>query len=292
MSDYFDYDAYVPSTGGGEQNPLKQGEKVSVLILGTEFPTAHRKAVEEKNKSIIAENESLGIDAPLTELSFKEGGMSLSCAILSREGVDVWGDNVVKPTTFRPFISIQSLPPAQTLEKKWSAHCKGLKNIAPDGGLNIGYILPNPFPAKNWDTGVIDEGKEALRVSAWSDVVDWYNNASEELCQEWHYKKLAQRLLLLDAEAEKLVKPQTGLVFEATISRKEGSQFFDIQRFSWNNDLRKWNVHGELYLLNSISNLMEEKAAQIAFIKTQEMLQRSNRSQQPQTQVAEDEVPF
>lgn len=289
----FDFDSAPPTR---EYNTIADGELVRCLVLDFGYPTAYLKTLAEENKAAKEQAENLGLDFEEKKPSFKEGGVMAKVAIIYRfdkkEAVFGTGKTPVQPD-YSCYTQISMMPPTVIYKKMWSSFTKGLMNVKKDGTFWISSILPNTFEAKNWETGALDPAKEEARQKEWDNIIRSYNELTEEEAHLWLLRKLSARFLFAVERPEGygIIKPTTGLVFEAKVRRKDKSYLFDLQRFEWDKDVKQYTVYG-----NPFAYIDEESvklATQIIAEREIKALQREQAKAETQAKEAvEDEVPF
>lgn len=243
--------------GGSSEGQLENEQLVRCIMLDFGYTSQNVKNIQILNDEAERQAAELGIDAVRHESTFKEGGVMGKVAILQKQvnggWVDTFGidkkDGLIEPS-YATYTQITMLSLPLIYSNRWSLFTKGLNYIDKDGKPRIKGFLPATFPAKDWTTGIVDEDKEATRVQEWQDQLKIYSNLSEEQAHNYLLKHLAQRFILVEKKDDapgRLMRPRTGVLFEARIRRKDGSRLFDLERFTWNKAKEQYDVYGTLY---------------------------------------------
>lgn len=301
MSNVIDFETFefdAQATTGGTNDGIANGEIVKCIILDFGYPSSYLASLKEENEKAKKDAEDMGLDFEEKKPSFKDGGIMAKVAVLERldthEKVFRIGDNdeYVEPS-YTCYTQISMVPPHVVFTKKWSSFGKGLINLKADGSLYIGNIIPSAFEAQDFATKVVIEDKEQERLASWKSLIDSYTQMTELQAHQWLLKALAQRFLL-SHKGEKgfaLLKPQTGVVFQARVRRKEGSRLFDLERFQWNGDRKQYDIFG------STSAYIDEEsvdiASQIIGVRESNRLKRETaKAVKQEKEKVLDEVPF
>ncbi len=291
----FDFD------GGSsvKHDGIANGELVKCIILDFGFPSAYLKALEEENKAAKQNADDLGLDFEEKKPCYKDGGIMAKVAIIERldtqEKVFILNDKdeFVEPA-YACYTQISMLPPSVIYKNQWSSFTKGLLNVKQDGSLYIGNITPSAYLAQDFETKVLDVAKEEERQKAWDALLKMYKELPEDKAAAWLLRSLASRFLLSHRGTNgqfALLKPQTGVVFEARVRRKDNSRLFDLERFQWNKDKRQWDVFGktEAYVDDESVDI----ATQIIGVREVNRIKReTEKVTKKEKEKVLDEVPF
>lgn len=291
----FDFDGGSTAKHGGIAN----GELVKCILLDFGYPSAYLKTLEEENKAAKQNADDLGLDFEEKKPSFKDGGIMAKVAITERldshEKVFILNDKdeFVEPS-YACYTQISMLPPTVIYKNGWSSFTKGLLNVKQDGSLYIGNITPSAYIAQDFETKVLDVAKEEERQKNWDSLIQMYTALPEDKALSWLLKSLASRFLLSHRGTNgqfALLKPQTGVVFEARVRRKENSRLFDLERFQWNKDKRQWDVFGKTEAF--VDDESVDIATQIIGVREVSRLKReTEKVVKKEKEKVLDEVPF
>lgn len=285
----FEFDSTPPR----ESNSINNGELVRCLVLDFGHPTSYLKALAEENKTAKGQADSLGFDYEEKKPSFKDGGIMAKVAVVYRidnkQPVFGTAKTPVQPS-YSCYSQITMLPPSVIYEKGWSSFTKGLMNVKKDGSFVIGGILPSAFPAIDWNTKQPDPAKEKERKSKWQEILEAYQEMTEEQAHLWLLRRLAQRFLFVSETSEhhSLLKPTTGLVFEARVRKKDGSFMFDFERFQWDKETKQYVIYGNPFAYIDQESI--EIATNIIAEREVQALQREHAKAQKEEEY--DDIPF
>lgn len=291
--EYFEREAPEYSGSG-----LKDGDTVRCIVLDRGLSSKGLKDLDAKNEAEAELAKKQGIDPDLIAPTSKNCGIEFNVAIthiLGDEPQSLWtsADGRVCEPRFNASTKISMLPPPTIHEGGWNKYTKGFLYFKKGGAIKIGALLPSAFPAKNWDTGEVDAEKEASRLLEWKTALAAYEEAPEDFAERVLRERLAALYVLIDKDTKKLRGARTGLVFEAKVKRKEGSKYFDLERFKWNKETNEWDIFGSLY--SYIDDESKEFASEIIKVRDEGRKQRAEAKQQASAKEVvevEDEMPF
>ena len=122
---------------------------------------------------------------------------------------------------------------------------------------NIVNLHPNPNIEKDWDSGVSAKtvpvgqeekysdllNKEAERLNKWNKVCEQWQDLSEQDAEDQLLQGLSRRMLLYTKTDKRIfyVAPKPGMMFQAKISKREGSKYFDLVFFEYDKVNKKYN---------------------------------------------------
>lgn len=301
LNEYYEEDfSFDPPKGNSNGDELKNGELVRCVLLDSFYPYSYQKELDALNKAEKEKADNLGLEYEPAKPSFKDGGISFNVAVTHRldnnnPTIDYKAiANEVTLPSYHCFTGISAITPKMVFDKGWGSFTKGVLDVKGNGSLYIGKITPDAYPAKNWDTGLPDAEKETARLSSWTDLLKMYSQFTEEEAKNYLLKSLSQRYIFVRKQEDKgfsLIRPRTGVVFEGRVRKKEGTNFFDIERFQWNKDLRQNDIFGSPYAYIDDDSVALAEA--IIVQREQDRIAREQKEQiKKQKEAALDEVPF
>lgn len=262
MKDFFASREEKSGGGSGEKAPLADGELIRCMCLEYQLPKKYTDDIAKKNSALQKEAEENGWTPEVLIPNAKDGGLQLNIAIVLRSSPAsdvnpceyVFHDDI--QPEFRAFQSIISYPPRHVRDNSYLFdNCKGGGNDKIGFGPKIIDFLPNPFPAKDFKTGInfADiKGKEEMypdlvkaeseRIAEWNEVIAMYDNFTEEEALNWHKSMIARRLLICRENNDGTFtywNPSIGQTFQLAVSRNDKG-FLKFVPFAWSKSVKKF----------------------------------------------------
>jgi len=261
----------------GNSNWLKNGEIVDVILLQRVPINRFKKILDEANTAEKEKADSLGLPFEPKKYSFKNEGIAWDYAIVARskDGVDpihkvlsFEGDKILDPgIKYTGRLEQSSMP---RLKEFPNSKCikGGIETFNENGNVRIERLLPNPYPEKDWSSGIrvdelTDENREfhidlieaeELRQAEWKDLLEAYNQLDEEAALDALETHMAQ-VYLMGAEQEdktfQYIRPQKGMMIRAKL-KIEKEKYMKLIPFEWR------ATESQVALADSILVLKEE----------------------------------
>ena len=253
------------SSGG-----LQDGTLAKVIILSV-GPSAqgleHFKQLQEHELKRAA---ALGTEPKDIAYSTKHYGLSVEYAVVEageEKVITGFGDSLKLPN-YSHTGRINQLPLTEVFLKSKALHDTGKEfgynfqkqgggnSLTADGTPTIVNLHPNPNVEKDWDSGVsaknVPDGqeskfadllaKEKQRITKWGEVYDQWSGLTDENAEAEILQGLSRRMLLYIKDGKRIsyVAPKAGMIFQAKVTRRADSKYFDLSFFEYEKATKKY----------------------------------------------------